>query len=70
MLYEVITLFFMPIVAFAEDKVEVILFYGEGCPHCEAEMEFLDSIEDKYNLEVTKYEVRRSSENMELLKVV
>ena len=63
-----LVLFFMPIVAFAEDKVEVILFYGEGCPHCESEMEFLDSIEDDYDLEVTKYEVWNSAENLVLLK--
>lgn len=61
-------LFFLPIKVFTLEEVDVILFYGESCPHCEAEMEFLESIEEKYNLNIIKYEVWGSSENMELLR--
>ena len=33
-----------------EDKVNIYLFYGDGCPHCAKEEKFLDRIEEKYIL--------------------
>ena len=51
-----------------EEKVKLYLFYGDGCPHCADEKEFLDSIEDKYpNLEIIKNEVWYNDENSLLL---
>ena len=47
----------IPIKAFAAEEVDVYLFYGEGCPHCEAEEEFLDEIKEEYNLNINTYEV-------------
>ena len=54
-----------------EEKVKLYLFYGDGCPHCADEKEFLSSIEDKYpNLEIIKYEVWYNVENANLLSQV
>lgn len=51
-----------------EEKVKLYLFFGDGCPHCADEKEFLDSIDDKYpNLEIIKNEVWYNDENSLLL---
>jgi len=40
------------------DEVELVLFWGDGCPHCAAEKEWLADIEDEYpGLTITAYEV-------------
>lgn len=40
------------------NKVTLYLFYLSTCPHCHAEMEWLDTIKDKYSyLNIVKYEV-------------
>ncbi|MDD4878481.1 MAG: cytochrome c biogenesis protein CcdA [Candidatus Nanoarchaeia archaeon] len=51
--------------AAAEDKhVDLIVFYGQGCPHCLSELSFLESIQDKYpSLHITEYEVYFNAEN-------
>ncbi len=49
-----------------EDKQKIYMFYGDGCPHCKAEEEYLDKIlkKEKYsNYELEKYEVWYNSEN-------
>ena len=33
---------------YQKKKVNIYLFWGDGCPHCEAELKYLDSIVDKY----------------------
>jgi len=57
-----LTLFFAfslnPTQAFAENNVNVYLFWGEGCPHCAREKPFLESLEKKYqNVSLHEYEV-------------
>jgi len=45
------------------------LFWGEGCPRCAEEKEFLDGIEDAYpGLQIVKYEVKENKTNLALLK--
>lgn len=40
------------------DPVELVVFHGDGCPHCAAMLEFLDELQDEYgDLVVTDYEV-------------
>ena len=52
----------------AESKYNIYLFYGDKCPHCASEEEFLDKyLEDHKDVELVKYEVWNSSENRELL---
>ena len=61
----------LPLTVKAENKVTLYLFHGDGCPHCASEIEFLDSIKNKYkNLEIVKYEVWYNEENSEFLKNV
>ena len=53
-----------------EGKVNIYFFWGDGCPHCESEFAFFDSIEsehgDLYNLYT--FETWQNEENAELLK--
>jgi thiol-disulfide isomerase/thioredoxin len=48
----------------AEDKITVYFFWGEGCPHCEKEKIFLETLKTKYpQLVVESYEVWKDEEN-------
>ena len=48
-----------------EDKVNIYLFYGNGCPHCAKEETFLDRLEEKYQgkINVYRYETWYNSDN-------
>ena len=51
----------------AQDKTELIYFWGDGCPHCAKESKFLENISEKYpKLKITKYEVWYNAENQKL----
>ena len=57
------------------DKVNLYLFYGEECPHCEEEREWLKDIKEDYKkyLNVYEFEVWHSddnSKNMETIKSI
>ena len=52
----------------AEDKISVYVFYGKTCPHCEREIEYLESIQSKYNFDIKKYEVYYDRNNQQLMK--
>ena len=43
----IIAIIFVPFVI-AQDQVDLYLFYGKTCPHCRAEAQFLNSIQDNY----------------------
>ena len=61
-------LIFVPMSVQAKSKYNIYLFYGETCPHCADEEEFLDSYLGIYdNVELVKYEVWNSQDNRELL---
>lgn len=48
-------------------KVIVYFFWGDGCPHCAHEKQFLDVLKKKYpELEVKAYEVWHNQKNAEL----
>jgi glutaredoxin len=51
-----------------EEVVDVVFFYGVGCPHCAELEEFLDEIKDDYNLNIVDYEVYQNESNRELAK--
>ena len=58
-------------ISFASNKVDAYLFYGNGCPHCAKEIQFFNSIKDKYpDLNVIGYEVYYSQENSLLMQKV
>ncbi len=49
------------------EPIELILFWGDGCPHCEAERAFLeDLLADYPDLVVKEYEVWGSAANRQL----
>lgn len=62
----------LPVSAKANEKViNIHLFYGNGCPHCAAEEEFLsDYLKDRTDVKLYKYEVWYDSHNQELLSKV
>jgi len=52
----------------AKENVKLYLFYGDGCPHCASEKEFLKELDNKYdNLEIIMYEVWYNEENATLM---
>lgn len=62
-----ITLLVMaPSVAFAQDKVNIYVFYGKECPHCANEKEFLTELKKEYDIEVFYYETWYDSKNQNL----
>jgi thiol-disulfide isomerase/thioredoxin len=52
-----------------ENKINLYLFYGDGCPHCAKEEKFLDELEKKYkdSLNVYRYETWKNEKNKELM---
>lgn len=53
--------------AAADEEPVLIVFWGQGCPHCAAEWEFLDEFGAEYpDLRIAGYEVRYSPENWDL----
>lgn len=62
---------FIPFGVSANEKVNIYLFYGEGCPHCAALEEYLESeYSDDDRVKVYKYEVWYDSSNQELWQKV
>ena len=51
-------------------EVNVYMFYGKTCPHCEDAYEYLKSVENKYDLNIYRYEVWYDEENQELMNDV
>lgn len=48
----------------AQERTELIYFWGDGCPHCAKESKFLEQMKGKYpELAITKYEVWNNAEN-------
>lgn len=54
------------------EKINVYLFWGNGCPHCEHAKEFFSSIEEEYGeyYNLVKYEVWYEEDNNELMSKV
>jgi cytochrome c biogenesis protein CcdA/glutaredoxin len=54
-----------------DGSVELLLFWGDGCPHCAAEKVWLADLQDEYaGLEIKEYEVWYDAENRELFEQV
>lgn len=65
----ILLLIIIPFNVKASDKViNLHLFYGAECPHCEAEITFLDKyLSDKDNVRLYKYEVWHNTNNQNKL---
>lgn len=51
-----------------EQPIYISLFWGNGCPHCEKEKEFLNKLKDKYpNIELKYFEIYNNADNRKLL---
>ena len=62
---------FLPVGVFAQGKVNVYVFRGDGCPHCEEFNNYihsLDNYEDK--IMVQDYEVWNNEKNDEMMKLI
>lgn len=51
-------------------EVNVYIFYGKTCPHCEEAREYLNSIKNKYDLNLVEYEVWNDTGNKEIMNDV
>ena len=51
-------------------QINIYLFHSSDCVHCKAEINFLNELEEKYDIKVYKYEVVYNEKNQELLKNV
>lgn len=53
----------------AQEKTNLYLFWGEGCPHCAKEKTYLEEItNNNKNLNLETFEIYKDKENSELLK--
>ncbi len=58
-------------IKFKEKKVNIYFFWGDGCPHCEEEYEFWDSIINDYKNKINKIyglEVWKNKKNAKNMK--
>ena len=52
-----------------DDKTNIYLFYGDGCPHCEAEMNFFSNLDEEYTSKYNFYKFETwYNQNTEKLK--
>jgi glutaredoxin len=58
------------LVARAADPAHVYLFYGEGCPHCAREKQFLSQLQQREPFDLHEFEVYYHPRNAALLKQV
>lgn len=67
-LFVLLFMFFIPFTVFAkENEIKLYFFHQNGCPHCEKESEFLESIKDEYPyLTIVDYEVSENPINYNL----
>lgn len=53
---------------FAQSKIPLYFFYGEGCPHCAKEELFLKNLEkENVNIDIKRYEVWHNQDNAKFL---
>lgn len=65
-----ISLMFITNIKAEENLVNLYLFYSNTCPHCEAEMELLEELQEDYdNLKIYKYEISEDENSLLLSKV-
>ena len=54
-----------------QNPVRLYFFYGDGCPHCEDENQFLTGLQSQYpNLNVLNFEIWHNTNNQKLIREV
>lgn len=56
-------------IKFDEKKINIYVFWGDGCPHCEELNSFFNNLDDKYKsyFNIYSFEVWNDDENNELM---
>ena len=56
-------------VKYDKEKINIYFFWGEGCPACEKQKRFFDSIDSEYrnNFTIHSFEVWKNKENQKIL---
>lgn len=75
MLIMVLSFVFLQSTCYAKSKINVYLFRGEGCPHCEEAIEWFENVlanDEEYSkyYELVKYEVWYDKDNSQLMSDV
>ncbi len=66
-----LSLLFLPLNIQAKEQVEIHLFYGDDCPFCKKEMNYLKKLSQKYdNIIISQYEISGSSKKVKLYNKV
>jgi len=69
MVFIILIFLITPFVNSENNDFKVYLFWSDGCPHCEAEKEYLNEIKDNYpGIEIIMYDATGSIEEYNLLK--
>ena len=57
-------------ISYSKEKINIYLFYGEGCPHCEELKNYLNSLDNKEKsyFNVYTFEVWNNSTNQQFMK--
>ena len=63
-------IFFMFLIKVGAKTTNVYVFYGKTCPHCHEALEYLESIKDKYDINIYRYEVWYDEDSEKLMKEV
>ena len=56
--------------SYSKEKINIYLFYGEGCPHCEELKNYLNSLDNKEKsyFDIYTFEVWNNSTNQQFMK--
>jgi len=52
------------------NTIDVVYFYGQGCPHCSGLENFLEDMGKEYNLNIQPYETYSNQQNRELFEEI
>ena len=64
----VIVLIPISFVSAENNKASIYFFWGDGCPHCEHEKDFLSTLKQSYpNIEINEFETWNNKDNAKLM---
>jgi len=57
-------------VILATDNLNIYFFWGEGCPHCAKEKDYLDDVKNKYPINIHSFEVYNHNDSIQILQKI